>query len=318
MNSTQLLSASERSQKPGGERKKAVSGMSTLSSEVPASSVSLEEPAAPSQETCIRSRKGWIAIDWKELWRYRELMYFLVWRDVKVRYKQAVLGIAWAVLAPVIQVAIFTVIFGRNGKTVGGVPMSLYIFVAMIPWMFVSAAISQGGMSLVHQTHLLNKIYLPRLFIPSSAIGSALVDLVISFAIFFIWMACKGYAPSWQIVFVVPLILLTIFVSIGIASLLSALTVTYRDLRILIPFIAQIAMWVSFVPMNVDEAIPKHYQWLLAFNPLFGVFDAYRSAMFGLPWRPWHLVSSVLLSIVLLLLGLFYFRKTERRFADLA
>ncbi|HEX8521004.1 MAG TPA: ABC transporter permease [Tepidisphaeraceae bacterium] len=292
--------------------------MSTLSSEVAATRVPLDaapEPQGP--ETHIRPRKGWIAIDWSELWRYRELLYFLVWRDVKVRYKQAVLGIAWAVLAPVIQVAIFTLVFRSQGK-IGDVPMSLYIFAAMIPWMFVSAAITQGGMSLVHQQHLLNKIYLPRLFIPSSAIGSAMVDLVISFAIFFVWMAVKGYVPSWQIVYVPALLLLTIFVSIGIASLLSALTVTYRDLRILIPFIAQIAMWVSFVPVNVDVAVNPKYQWILAFNPLFGVFDAYRSAMFGLPWRPLHLLSSVVGGTILLILGIFYFRKTERRFADIA
>ena len=179
--------------------------MSTLSSEVAAPPVALEPPAFEAPETLIRPRRGWIAVDWRELWRHRELLYFLIWRDVKVRYKQAVLGIAWAVLAPVITVALFTVIFGRgfgsNTVEIPGssrqVPMSLFIFAAMIPWLFVSQAISQGGLSLVNQQHLLSKIYLPRLYIPAASIGSGLVDMFISFAVFFLWMAFKGFMPSW-------------------------------------------------------------------------------------------------------------------------
>jgi len=300
--------------------------MSTLSSEVAHPSVAIEAPLFEAPETVIRPRRGWIAVDWKELWRHRELLYFLVWRDVKVRYKQAVLGIAWAVLAPVITVALFTLIFGRgfgsNTVEIPGsarqVPMSLYIFAAMIPWLFVSQAISMGGLSLVNQQHLLSKIYLPRLYIPAASIGSGLVDMFISFAVFFLWMAFKGFMPSWQIIFLPALILLTIIVSVGIASLLSAATVTYRDLRFLIPFITQLGMWVSCVPLPVDKILPEKWQWILIFNPLFGIFDAYRSAILGLPWRPWHLTSAVFFSVVILILGLFYFRKTERRFADIA
>jgi len=297
--------------------------MSTLSSEVAAPPVAIEQPSFEAHETVIRPRRGWIAVDWKELWRHRELLYFLIWRDVKVRYKQAVLGIAWAVLAPVITVMLFTFIFGRAlsanpNPDPNMPPMSLYIFAAMIPWLFVSQAFSQGGLSLVNQQHLLSKIYLPRLYIPTASIGSGLVDLFISFAIFFIWMFFKQYTPSWQIIFLPFLIVLTVTVSIGIASLLSALTVTYRDLRFLIPFITQLGMWLSFVPLPVEQIVPKKHQWILMLNPLFGIFDAYRSAIFGLPWRPWHLSSAIILSIITLLLGLFYFRKTERRFADIA
>jgi len=298
--------------------------MSTLSSEVAAPRVPIEVDRVESPETVIRPRRGWIAVDWRELWRHRELLYFLVWRDVKVRYKQAVLGIAWAVLAPVITVAIFTFVFARGfgSNTVEGgprpVPMSLYIFAAMIPWLFVSNALSQGGLSLVNQQHLLSKIYLPRLYIPIASVGSGLVDLFISFGIFALWMLMKGFVPSWQIVFVPFLVLLTVIVSAGISSLLSALTVTYRDLRFLIPFITQVGMWVSAVVFPIDRIVPARYQWVLLFNPLFGIFDAYRSAMFGLPWRPLHLGAAIIESILILLLGLFYFRKTERRFADIA
>jgi lipopolysaccharide transport system permease protein len=273
----------------------------------------------------IQPRRGWIAVDWRELWRHRELLFFLVWRDVKVRYKQAVLGVMWAVIAPVINVALFTLIFGRGfGSSVvydrygHAVPLSLFIFAAMIPWQFVSTAISQGGMSLVNQQHLLSKIYFPRLYIPASSIGSGLVDMFISFAIFFFWMAFKGFVPSWEMVFLPLLVVLTIIISVGIASLLSALTVTYRDLRFLIPFISQLGMWVSCVPLPVDKIIPVRWQWVLIFNPLFGIFDAYRSALLGMPWRPAHLVSAIFFAVMILVLGLFYFRRTERRFADIA
>lgn len=275
-------------------------------------------------ELVIRPRKGWIAVDWAELWRHRELLYFMVWRDVKVRYKQAVLGIMWAVLAPVITVMLFTFIFGRGFGRDPYLPeglsnnLSLYIFAAMVPWMFVSNAISQGGMSLINQQHVLSKIYLPRLYIPSSSIGSGLVDMAISFGVFFFWMACKQYVPSWQIVFLPLLIILTVVISLGFSTLLAALTVTYRDLRFLIPFIVQLAMWVSAVVFNVNRVVPEKYQWLLMFNPLFGIFDAYRSAIFGLPWRPWHLSIAVVESFLILIFGLYYFRRTERRFADIA
>src|SRR5205085_7836696 len=156
------------------------------------------------------------------------------------------------------------------------------------------------------------------LYIPAASIGGGLVDMFISFGVFFLWMGIKGYVPSWHIVFLPLLVVLTILISVGIAAGLAALTVTYRDLRFLIPFVTQLGMWLSCVPFIADQRVPHRYQWILIFNPLFGIFDAYRSAIFGLPLRPWHLTSSIVMTIVLLLLGLFYFRKTERRFADIA
>src|SRR2546423_3990978 len=203
----------------------------------------IEQPApldyaAAQSELVIRPRRGWIAVDWRELWTHRELLYFLVWRDVKVRYKQAILGIAWAVLAPVLSVIVFTLIFGKRGMGVNTTlpeglsdKTSLFIFAGLIPWMFISQAITNGGLSLVNQQNLLSKIYMPRLFIPAATIGSSLVDAAISFAVFFIWMAWKGIAPSPEIVFLPFLILLTILISLGLAFSLSALTVCYRDLR---------------------------------------------------------------------------------------
>jgi lipopolysaccharide transport system permease protein len=282
-------------------------------------------PESAQAELVIKPRKGWIPVDWRELWTHRELLYFLAWRDVKVRYKQAVLGIAWAVLAPVLSVVVFTIIFGAKGIGVDknlpeGLSTSLFIFAGLIPWMFISQAIGTGGLSLVNQQNLLSKIYMPRLFIPASTIGSGLVDMFISFGVFFCWMAFTGYRPAGTIVLLPILVLLTVLLSLGLAFVLSAATVTYRDLRFLIPFITQIGMWLSavIVPFKSVGKFFNH-EWVLLFNPFFGIVDAFRSAMFpGWGWRPWHLLASIVWTAAILAFGLFYFRKTERRFADIA
>ena len=177
-------------------------------------------------ELVIKPRRGWIPVDWNELWNHRELLYFLAWRDVKVRYKQAILGIAWAVLAPLLSVLVFTLIMGAKGLgTNKSLPPSLqnhtglFLFAGLIPWMFISQAIGTGGLSLVNQQNLLSKIYMPRLYIPASTIGSGLVDMFISFGVFFIWMIARGYVPSAQIVFLPFLILLTVLLSMGMMQL---------------------------------------------------------------------------------------------------
>jgi lipopolysaccharide transport system permease protein len=277
-------------------------------------------------ELVIKPRRGWIPVDWRELWTHRELLYFLAWRDVKVRYKQAILGVAWAVLAPLLSVLVFTLIMGAKGLgTNKDLPASLqghiglFLFAGLIPWMFLSQAIGTGGLSLVNQQNLLSKIYMPRLFIPASTIGSGLVDMCISFGVFFIWMVFAGYSPSAQIVLLPLLILLTVLLSLGLAFSLSAATVTYRDLRFLIPFITQIGMWLSFVILPYKSVFNAKWHWLLFLNPFFGIVDSFRSCMFtGWGWKPWHLLASVLWTGATLAFGLFYFRKTERRFADIA
>ena len=189
-----------------------------LSKVIPSLTPSTPEPV----ELVIRARRGWIAVDWAELWSHRELLYFLVWRDVKVRYKQAILGIAWAVLAPVLSVLVFTLLFGAKGlganKNIpGDLPTSLFIFAGLIPWLFISQSISNGGLSLVNQQNLLSKIYMPRLYIPASTIGSGLVDMCISYGVFFAMMACYGYPLSWHIIFLPLLIVLMALQSMGMA-----------------------------------------------------------------------------------------------------
>jgi lipopolysaccharide transport system permease protein len=284
--------------------------------------------AAGQKELVIRHRKGWIPVDWKELWSHRELLYFLAWRDVKVRYKQAVLGIAWAVLSPVMSVVVFSLLFGRHGVGTnkwlpGGLNTSLFIFAGLLPWNFISTAIGTGGLSLVNQQNLLSKIYMPRLFIPASTIGTGLVDMGIGWAIFFFWMAFSGYSPSPEVVLLPLLILWTALLAMGMAFILSAATVTYRDLRFLIPFIVQIGMWLSFavIPYKslIHDGAGSKLLLIELFNPFYGIVDAYRSCLFeGWGWQPWHLLSSAIWTALILVLGLFYFKRTERRFADIA
>ncbi len=277
--------------------------------------------SGPSDELVIRPRKGWIAVDWRELLSHRELLLFLIWRDVKVKYKQAILGMAWAVLVPIFSVVIFTFIgkfAGFTDRVQAGIPYPVFVFAGLIPWIFFQNAISGGGMSLVNQQNLLSKIYLPRLFMPASTIGSSLLDMAISFCVLFAMMGFYHFiTPNLLGLLMLPLLLVLSFIlALGMAFTLSALTVSYRDLRFLIPFLSQILMWLSAA--MYPAAIFKNYQKYLAVNPIFGVIDGYRSALLGQPWHVGQLVTATCVSLVLFVFGLFYFRRTERRFADIA
>jgi lipopolysaccharide transport system permease protein len=286
------------------------------------------------QELVIRPRRGWIAIDWAEIVRYRELLYFLVWRDVKVRYKQSVLGIAWAVIVPVLNMLVFTVIFnvifhlGHDLKTPDGrmLPYAILVYAALLPWQLFSNSLSTGGLSLLNQQHLLTKVYFPRLFIPTSAVGGLLVDMGISFLVlivlmgFYHFLPAYRFVPPWAILTLPLLVLLTVIAGLAVAYTLSALTVTYRDFRFLIPFAVQILSYLSFVQYPADDFIHGHpvFAWFLSLNPMFGVVTAFRWAILGRPLYPGYIAMSIVVSLALLVFGAFYFRKTERRFADIA
>lgn len=281
-------------------------------------------PLRPEQELVIRARSGWIAVDFAELWRNRELLFFLVWRDVKVRYKQAILGFAWAIFVPLLSMLIFTAVgklIGLDGRvpTAPGAaapPYALYIYAGLIPWLFLTAAMSGGGMSLVNQQHLLSKIYLPRLYIPTASVGSAMVDMAISMGMLGLLMAFYRFAPPLSVLAVLPLTLLALLAALGLAYSLSALTIMYRDLRFLIPFFVQIGAWLTAV--FYPPAVFGKHQWLLLLNPLAAIVEGYRSALLGLPF-PWlGLGLSVVMCTGLFVFGLYYFRKAERRFADIA
>lgn len=269
-------------------------------------------------EIVIRPRKGWINIDWAELYRYRELLLFLTWRDILVRYKQTVLGVAWAVLQPVFMMLVFTVIFGKLAKIDSeGFPYAVYVYAGLLPWTFFSTAVGQSGLSLVNQQNLLTKIYFPRLFVPTASVGAGLVDLAISFVVYGLILAVYGVVPSVGIVWLPLLTLLTVLAALGFGYTLAALTVSYRDFRFLIPFMLQAMMYISPVvyPVNL---VPDRYHWLLAINPMAGIIDAFRAAILGTPWNVTTLSVSGSVTVVLFLFGLFFFRKTERRFADIA
>jgi len=270
------------------------------------------------QEFIIQPSRGWIGINVAELWRYRELLYFLVWRDFKVRYKQTVLGIAWAVLQPVFNMFVFTIIFGHLAHIGSeGMPYAVFVYAGLLPWTFFSAGVNLAGLSLVNQQNLLTKVYFPRLFVPTASIGAGLVDLAISFGIYALILLGYRTVPSWQIIYLPILILLTVMATLGFSFLLAALTVNYRDFRFVIPFMLQAMMYISPVVYPVSM-VPARWQWLLAINPMAGIIDAYRCAILGKPWNFTTLSISTVTTILLFIWGMFYFKKTERRFADIA
>jgi lipopolysaccharide transport system permease protein len=268
-------------------------------------------------ETVMRPNQRGLALT--EAYARRELLYFLIWRDIKIRYKQTVLGIAWAVLVPLSQLFIFSVIFGRLAgiKPDGDYPYPLFVLAGLVPWTFFAQSVAQGGQSLVNQQQMLTKVYFPRLFVPTGLVGGCFVDFVISFGVYAAAIACYRFTPSWQVVFVPVLALFTVVASLGAAFLLSALTVTYRDFRYIVPVMIQLLMYLSPVVYPVT-LVPERYQWLLGLNPMAGIIDGFRSAILGKPWNFPILLTSLASTFFLLLVGAVYFRNTERRFADIA
>ena len=269
--------------------------------------------------TVIRPRRGWIAINWRELWESRELLYFLMLRDIKVRYKQTVLGVAWAVLQPVLSMLVFTVIFGQLAKMPSeGFPYAIFVYTGLLPWTFFSTAVSTSSGSLVNQQALLTKIYLPRLFVPSSAIGSGMVDFAVSFVFFGCLMAYYGVMPGWGLLAVPALVALTIVASLGVGLILAAVTVTYRDFRYVVPFVVQLGLYIS--PVGFPSSIvPEGWRLLYSLNPMVGVIDGFRWCILGgqhaLPFT--DVLMSISGVVVLVVSGLWYFRRTERFFADM-
>jgi lipopolysaccharide transport system permease protein len=362
-------------------------------------------PRSNEPELVIKPRKGWIAVDWRELLSHRELLFFLIWRDVKVKYKQAILGFAWAIFVPLISVSLFTFIgkaAGFDSKVNGEltlndgtvlrgavtyvpegwnvhqadgtdrmvplkktaartdtavtredgtvyegkvtplvesytvrpkhgplitvmpaqiakakiIPYAVFVYAGMLPWLFFQASIVGGGMSLVSQQNLLSKIYMPRLFMPTATIGSALIDMGLSTLVFCGMMAFYHYAPSPHVWAVIPLLVLSIIGGLGMAYLLSALTVNFRDMRFLIPFLSQVLMWLSGA--MYPPRIFGDQEALLAISPIYGVITGFRSAILGDPWNWFALTVATIEIAFLFVFGLFYFKRAERRFADIA
>jgi lipopolysaccharide transport system permease protein len=254
---------------------------------------------------------------WADLWKYRELFYILSWRDIKVRYKQTVLGAAWSIIRPLLTAIIFTVVFSRIAKleNPGASPYMLMVFAGMLPWQFFSNALSESSNSLIGNANLITKVYFPRMIIPASAVITSLLDLLISFFIMMVLMIWFQFAPSWNMIFL-PLFVAILFVfSIGLGLYLTAVNVKYRDFRYIIPFIIQFGLYIT--PVGFSSAlIDDKWRYLYALNPMVGIIDGFRWCILGekMNWIAFAISASVVFFIFYL--GIQYFRKTEKSFAD--
>jgi lipopolysaccharide transport system permease protein len=267
--------------------------------------------------TIIEPKKGWVPIDFKELKEYRELLYFLTKRDIKVRYKQTVLGGLWAVIQPVFTMVVFTLFFGRLANIPSdGIPYPIFVYAGLLPWTYFANALSNSGNSLVGSAHLITKVYFPRLIVPASASLAGLLDFFIATLVLGAMMIYYQFIPGFGIFLFPVLVGLTFLCSVGVGLWLSALNVQYRDIRYVIPFLIQLWMFVSPVIYPISM-VKEKYQWLLALNPMGGVIKAYRASLLGHQAIDWFLLSlSTAIIIVIFISGLFYFRRMERYFAD--
>jgi lipopolysaccharide transport system permease protein len=255
---------------------------------------------------------------WKDIWHYRELFYFLAWRDILVRYKQTVIGIAWSLIRPLLTMVVFTIIFGKLAKLPsGGVPYPILVFAAMLPWQFFSNSLSESSNSLIANSNLLSKIYFPRIIMPTSSVIVSLVDFLISSVILALLMIWYKFIPDWRIVTLPFFLMLALFASLGFGLWIAALNVKYRDFRYIVPFIVQFGLYISPVGFS-SSIVPGNWRLLYSINPMVGVIDGFRWALLGqniqIYW-PGFLLS-IGLTVLVFLYGLRYFRKTERTFAD--
>ncbi|MFA5956533.1 ABC transporter permease [Hyphomicrobium sp.] len=257
---------------------------------------------------------------WSDLWHYRELFAILAWRDITVRYKQTVIGVAWAIIRPLLTMIIFTVVFGKLAKlpTDGDVPYPILVFAGMLPWFLFSSILSEASSSMIGSAHLISKVYFPRLIVPASAGVVALVDFLANLTILFALMAWFRYLPNWHVVFLPLFIALAILASLGPALLITALNVKYRDMRYVIPFVVQFGLYVSPVGFS-SEIIPENIRIWYSLNPVVGVIDGFRWCLLGDASRLYvpGLLASLAMTALMLWIGVKYFRGTERSFADL-
>ncbi|MFN2304411.1 MAG: ABC transporter permease [Anaerolineales bacterium] len=268
--------------------------------------------------TYLKPSKGWLSVDLKELWRYRELIYFLTWRDIKVRYKQAALGILWAVLQPLLTMVIFTIIFGMLlGTPSENVPYPLFSLTALLPWQLFATALQRSSVSLVGNANLITKVYFPRLAIPLSAVFAALVDFGVSFIVLLGVMIYYRYWPGLNILWLLPMILLALLTALSVGLWLSALNVQYRDVQHMVPFIIQVWMYASPIVYPIETIPEGIWRWVYSLNPMTGVIQAFRWVLLGGNPPDLTLLISVGVVLVLLFSGLFYFRRMEKTFADI-
>jgi lipopolysaccharide transport system permease protein len=269
------------------------------------------------EKLVLEPRRGWQALNLKELWRYRELLWFLAWRDVKLRYKQTLLGATWAVIQPLFTMIVFSIFFGHLAKMPSdGLPYPVFVLCALLPWQLFAYALTQSSNSVVAEQRLITKVYFPRLIIPLASVLSGLMDFMIAFALLIAFMAWYGVYPGWAIVTVPLLVLMALTTALGVGLWLSALTVQYRDVRYTLPFLTQFWMFASPVAYP-STLVPEEWRVLYGLNPMAGVIEGFRWALLGTSEPPgarlWVSVATV---IALFVGGLFYYRRMEKAFAD--
>lgn len=265
----------------------------------------------------IEPNYGWSALDLRDLWAFRELLYFLTWRDVKVRYKQTELGVAWAIIQPLFTMLIFTLFFGRlAGVPSDNVPYPIFAFTGLLAWTFFSNAITNSGNSLVGSAHLITKVYFPRMIIPGAAVAAGLVDFAIAFVILVLLMIYYGVGITLNVLMFPVMVLLTTLLALGTGMWLSALNVKYRDVRFALPFMVQLWMYLSPV-IYPASFLPAKLRSLLLLNPMTGIIEGYRSALFGRPFNWIALAVSTVITLILLIYSSYSFRRMEKSFADI-
>ncbi len=281
-----------------------------------APTAAVARPARPVRR--IQPTRGLAWIDLSEIWRYRELLYLMLWRDIKARYKQTYLGAFWAIFRPFVSMVLFTVIFGHLARIKSGsdVPYPLFVFTGVLVWTYFSSTVTSGAASVGSNAAILAKIYFPRLYAPLAAVTAPLVDFLLSLTIIFGLFAWFGRAPSWHIVFLPCVLLLAMSIGFGISLWLSSASIRYRDIQFALPFVVQIWIYVTPVIYPVSF-VPSSYRWLLDLNPATAVAEGARWSLLGAPFPAgWAVVGSVVTATALLLTGLLYFRRAERTFVD--
>lgn len=264
----------------------------------------------------IKPSKPWSPLNLRNLWAYRELLYFLIWRDIKVRYKQTVLGAMWAVIQPLTMMIIFTIFFSRLVRIpTDGIPSGLFYYAGLSLWMFFSNAVMNGASSLLGNTNLITKVYFPKLIIPAAAMLAAVVDFAIASILLVALLIYYGYGETWEVLLLLPISLLTTILALGVGILSSALNAKYRDVRYVLPFLLQVWMFITPI-IYPASVVPKPWRWLLALNPLTGIVEAYRASLFGqrIHWQ--SLSYATLFAVVLLSFSAYIFRRMEKSFAE--
>jgi lipopolysaccharide transport system permease protein len=266
----------------------------------------------------IKPSKGWVSLKLQELWEYRELLYFLVWRDVKVRYKQTVLGAAWAIIQPFFTMVVFSLFFGKLAKMPSdGIPYPLFSYAALVPWAFFANGLSQASNSLVGSSHLITKVYFPRLVVPISSVISGILDFALAFIVLLGMTLYYGIIPTFNVIWLPFLLLLAFVTALGVGMWFSALNVQFRDVRYVLPFLTQ--FWMFATPIVYPSSLlPEPWRTVYGLNPMVGVVEGFRWALLGTQTAPGPIVIvSSFASIAILIGGAFYFKRMEKTFADL-